>query len=411
MSIDEMFTKKQQNVFAELNKEDWFIAILHGAVRSGKTFIDNFVFLNELRRVSRIAAKEGVKNPQYILAGYTMGNINDNIINELANTFGIEPKFDRYGSFTLFGVKVIQTTTGNKAGVGRIRGMTAYGAYINEGSLAQREVFEEIKTRCSGTGARIICDTNPDHPEHWLKKEYIDKASDPKSEIKEFRFILDDNTFLSDRYIRNLKASTSTGMFYDRSILGLWVTADGAIYSDFDAKRDAVPVGTYDWWRADEIIYGCDWGYGHYGSITMLGRFNQTWVLLKETSETGREIDWWVDTMKSYISKYGDGPVYCDSARVEHVDRFAREGINAINADKSVLAGIEMVGGIIKQGLFRVVRDECPKFMAEVYAYSWNDRTGLPVKENDDCLDSLRYAIYTHQHKPVEWVTSQPLIY
>lgn len=53
--------------------------------------------------------------------------------------------------------------------LGRIRGMTSFGAYINEGTVANEEVFNEIKSRCSGEGARILVDTNPDQPEHWLK--------------------------------------------------------------------------------------------------------------------------------------------------------------------------------------------------------------------------------------------------
>ncbi|MDX6765064.1 phage terminase large subunit, partial [Streptomyces sp. F8] len=108
-------------------------------------------------------------------------------------------------------MKIVQTTHGTKNGVGRIRGMTAFGAYVNETSLANESVFEEIKARCSGKGARIIADTNPSHPEHWLKKNYIDSDS---PSIRSFNFVLEDNTFLSQRYIDNLKASTPSGMFY-----------------------------------------------------------------------------------------------------------------------------------------------------------------------------------------------------
>ncbi len=68
---------------------------------------------------------------------------------------------------------MVQTGHSKVSGIGAIRGMTSFGAYINEASLAHEEVFDEIKSRCSGTGARILVDTNPDHPEHWLLKDYI----------------------------------------------------------------------------------------------------------------------------------------------------------------------------------------------------------------------------------------------
>ncbi|MFR3483126.1 MAG: hypothetical protein ACLTXL_06345 [Clostridia bacterium] len=57
-----------------------------------------------------------------------------------------------------------------------------------------------------GDGARILLDTNPADPAHWLKRDYIDKA-DGKT-IVQFSWKLDDNTFLSDRYRANIKAST-----------------------------------------------------------------------------------------------------------------------------------------------------------------------------------------------------------
>ena len=402
MSINNLFTQKQQDVWCDLNREDWFVAVLHGAVRSGKTYLNNYIFLNEVRRVGLMAKENNIEKPMYILAGYSMGSIQDNILSELSNVFGIEIKVDRFNSFTLFGVKIIQTTHGNKTGVGRIRGMTAYGAYINEASLGVESVFEEIKTRCSGKGARIICDTNPDHPEHWLKKNYIDKAETNK-DIKQFQFILDDNTFLEPRYVNNLKNATPSGMFYDRSIMGMWVSAQGIVYADFDNKRDVKTIDDYQWWNADEVIAGVDWGYEHYGSIVVMARFDRTWVLVEEYAHQHYEIDSWVEIANNVRRKHGDIPFYCDSARPEHVDRFVREGFRAVNADKAVLAGIESVASLIKENKFKVIGENCTKFMQEVYAYIWNERTGMPVKENDDVMDAVRYAIYTHTYSAIEW--------
>lgn len=177
MALVDIYNPKQIDVLNKTIKNDWFITLLHGAKRSGKTKINNDLFLFELRRVRKIADEEDIKEPMYILAGVSSATIQKNILQELYNMYSIEPKFDKHGNFKLFGVKVVQAYTGNIGGVGAIRGMTAYGAYINEASLARQEVFAEIVSRCSGTGARILADTNPDNPEHWLKKEYIDNSS------------------------------------------------------------------------------------------------------------------------------------------------------------------------------------------------------------------------------------------
>ena len=78
-------TKKQDRILRELNNnDDWHILINHGAKRSGKTVLDNLLFLKELARAKRMADKDGVDNPQYILAGFTLSNIRQNVILELS---------------------------------------------------------------------------------------------------------------------------------------------------------------------------------------------------------------------------------------------------------------------------------------------------------------------------------------
>ena len=250
-------------------------------------------------------------------------------------------------------------------------------------------------------GARIICDTNPDHPNHWLKKDYIDKA-DNKSIIAN-HFTVFDNIFLNQRYVDNLIATTPSGMFTDRGIYGRWVSGEGAIYRDF--KEDML-VSDKDIPTDDITVYyaGVDWGYEHYGTIVVCGQTADGRVyLLEEHSAQYQEIDYWVDIAKDIKTRFGNIKFYADSARPEHVSRFKREGIRCINADKSVLSGIEQVAKLMKQGRFFVCSEKVNKFKDEIYQYVWNEKTGEPVKNNDDVLDALRYAIYT-SNKSSGWL-------
>ena len=251
----ELFAPKQEDVLRRVSSSDFFICGLHGAKRSGKTFINNIIFLKELVRVREMADKLGVDEPMYILAGTSSTSIQNNILQELYNTFDIEPKYDKHGSFIMAGVKVVQVYTGSISGLKRARGFTAYGAYVNEASLANEEVFKEIISRCSGEGARVVWDSNPDNPNHWLKQDYIDAKDDM---VIDFHFKLDDNTFLDERYKNSIKAATPSGKFYDRDIRGLWTIAEGAIYSDFDKDKHIVEK------PPDNIVRyyaGVDWGW------------------------------------------------------------------------------------------------------------------------------------------------------
>lgn len=392
MNLNRLYTPKQIEILKRTNTEDFFILGLHGAKRTGKTVINNDIFLRELIRVRKIADKLKIKEPMYILAGVSSKTIQNNVLQEIYNRYQLDIKFDKHNSFTLFGVKVVQAFTGTIGGLGGIRGMTAFGAYVNEASLANEKVFKEIISRCSGDGARIVFDTNPDNPEHWLKKEYIDSKSE---NIISYHFELDDNTFLSPRYIQNIKESTPSGMFYDRDIRGLWVTGEGVVYSDFDSNKHF--INDVDNIEFETYIAGVDWGYSHFGSIVVFGIDKQNnWYLLEEHAKQFKEIDYWADVALDIKARYGNINFYCDSARPEHVERFRRERIRAINADKSVLSGIEEVARLIKLGRFFVVSDKVKVFKKEIYNYVWDEKTGNPVKENDDVMDSMRYAIYSH---------------
>lgn len=382
--------------------DDWKYLILNGAVRACKTVIDNYLFLLELKRIKKLAEIEKEPHPQYILAGYSSNSIYTNVISSIENQFGIVMKTDRHGHYHLFGIDIVPAYTGSVRGIGAIRGMTSYGAYINEASLATHEVFQEIVQRCSVRSARIICDTNPDIPTHWLKTDYIDNH-DPKARIKAFSFTIDDNTFLSKDYVEALKAATPSGMFYDRSILGQWVTGDGIVYQDFNKDtmvipRDRVPDGL-------DYYVGVDWGYEHPNPIILLGddKDGNTYIL-EDYTQKHKFINYWVKIAQNLQNRFGRNLIfYADSARPDNVNEFQSNGLNCINANKNVLPGIECVAKKMREGKFYVVDSASSGLLDEIYQYAWDESTGLPLKENDvrhnDRLDAIRYAIYSRNKK------------
>lgn len=391
MDLSKLYTKRQLDVLNYIWNHDWFICGLHGAKRAGKTVVNNDTFVTELSRVRKIADRLGVDEPIYILAGTSSTSIQNNVLQELYNKYGFEPKYDKHGSFVFCGVKVVQVYTGSISGLKRARGFTAFGAYVNEASLANEIVFKEIISRCSGEGARVVWDSNPDNPNHWLNRDYIGKND---GKIIDFSFKLDDNTFLSKRYIDSIKAATPKGKFYDRDILGKWSVAEGAIYADYDSKIHVV----------DELpdmrryFAGIDWGYTHYGSIIVVGEgVDGNYYLVDGVAAQFKEIDWWVEQARKLTDIYGNIPFYADSARPEHVARFENEGFDISNANKSVIAGIELIAKMFKERRLYVKRGFVPRFFDEIYQYRWkeNSTKDEPLKEFDDVLDSVRYAIYS----------------
>lgn len=72
-----------------------------------------------------------------------------------------------------------------------------------------------------------------------------------------------------------------------------------------------------------------------------------------------------------------------------------KASIWAVGANKSIAAGIECVAGKWKRRKLFLARSQSTEFLREIFTYRWNDKTGLPVKENDDIMDALRYGVYS----------------
>lgn len=391
--LDKLYSPKQQEVLRYALTHDFFVLINHGAKRSGKTILDNDLFLQELKRVRRLADSMGVLLPQYILAGADLSAIKRNVLNEITNKYGIEFNFDKSNRFKLFGVVVCCFGHSKINDLGRIRGMTAWGAYLNEATVANPNVFAEIKSRCSAPGARLIMDTNPDRPSHWLKTDYIDKA-DGKT-IQQFHWQLTDNTFLNDRYIDSIKASTPSGVFYDRDILGMWVSASGVVYPDFSRERHF--IHQEDVPEMARYFAGVDFGWEHTGAIVLCGEdADGHTYLLREWSAKHRSIDDWIRIVKEEIQpRTGEITLWCDSARPDLINEMQCAGLDARNARKDVIAGIGEVATLFKTNRLHIVEEGINLFNEEIDTYVWKDNEDAPVKDNDDVLDAMRYAIYS----------------
>lgn len=394
MSLNDVFTPKQKQVVHAYLNEDFKYMILAGAVRSGKTYIDNFLFLMDLRRAKQLAEKNGDKHPQYILAGYSSGTIYNNVISSLEKQFGFDLRTDRHGHYSLFGIDIVPAFTGSIRGLGSIRGMTSYGAYINEASLAVEDVFQDIVSRCSVEHSHIIADTNPDNPQHWLKTKFIDNE-DPKARTVYYHFTIDDNPTLAPDYVESLKASKS-GMFYERDILGLWVTGEGTVYSDFDKSTMVIERSKLP----ESLTYtaGVDWGFDHPTAIMVVGHDDKgNYYLVDEAYGQFQQVDpHWIGVAQEFRKKYGANmPFWCDTARTEHIRNFQQHHINAKYGYKNVLDGVEKVAALIKQHKFYVVEGAAPNFINEIYQYVWDEKTGAPVKDHDHAQDAVRYCIAT----------------
>lgn len=407
MSLNDLYTKKQIEVLKETQKSDWFMLINHGAKRSGKTILNNDLFLMELMRVRKIADTLGIATPMYILAGVSSKTIQNNILTEIYNKYGITFKFDKHGSFVFKGVKIVQAYTGTIAGLGGIRGMTAFGAYINEASLAKQEVFKEIISRCSGEGARILVDTNPDNPKHWLLNEYINNSD---ANILSFKYSLDDNTFLGERYIKNIKANTPQGIFYQRDILGNWVAGEGVIYKSF--ADNVIKFETEKSFNFETINIGVDFGGNkskHAFCCTGITKGYKELIALaseKHEPDTPERLNaQFIDFVKKMLYKYGRiDCIYCDSAEqvlIRGMQKALQDNnlnIAIKNAIKNeIINRIRIVNVLMTTSRFFYIKNENTSLVDALQSAVWDSKSLEDKRLDDntsdiDTLDSFEYS-------------------
>ena len=407
MSLNDLYTKKQIEVLKTTQKSDWFMLINHGAKRSGKTILNNDLFLMELMRVRKIADTLGIATPMYILAGVSSKTIQNNILTEIYNKYGITFKFDKHGSFNFKGVKIVQAYTGTIAGLGGIRGMTAFGAYINEASLAREEVFKEIISRCSGEGARILVDTNPDNPKHWLLNEYINNSD---ANILSFKYSLDDNTFLGERYIKNIKANTPQGIFYQRDILGNWVAGEGVIYKSF--ADNVTKFETEKSFNFETINIGVDFGGNkskHAFCCTGITKGYKELIALaseKHEPDTPERLNaQFIAFVKKMLYKYGRiDCIYCDSAEqvlIRGMQKALQDNnlnIAIKNAIKNeIINRIRIVNVLMTTSRFFYIKNENASLVDALQSAVWDSKSLEDKRLDDntsdiDTLDSFEYS-------------------
>ena len=295
-----------------------------------------------------------------------------------------------------------------------IRGMTILCAYVDEITTLPVEFFRMLITRLRVRGrggvklaSRLFGTTNPDSPRHWLKVDYFDNPSRMR-DWKRFHFTLDDNPTLPQAYIDAMHAQYS-GMWYRRFILGEWVAAEGAIWSQFDEDRHVVDPSLIP--PMERLLcVSVDYGTEHRTAGIALGLArHRLWALREWAPDKGlAPAQYSADLRERFLptieSDFGLKPewIRVDPAARDFREQLFYDGVdNVAKAFNRVTAGLRTVSSLFATNRL-MLTEECPSLIAEIPGYVWDKKAvergdELPVKINDDFCDALRYAVHSTQ--------------
>lgn len=375
--------------------------ICDGAVRSGKTLCMGVSFF-----LWAMASFDGEK---FGLCGKTIVSLRRNLWSEVRARLGemgftCEEKLSqnlarvrlgkRENTFYLFGGK-------DEGSAALIQGVTLAGVLLDETALMPRSFVEQACARCSVSGARLWFNCNPEGPEHWFYKEWIERTRERNALYLHFE--MEDNPGLSKRVLERYKKRFS-GAFYRRFILGEWVVAEGRVYDFFDESYVGEAPAGLERWRIS-----CDYGTVNPASFGLWGWGNGVWYRVAEyyydSRKAGRQ-----KTDGEYaaeLRRLAGGRdielVVADPSAASFIETLRREGWRVAKAENEVLSGIRRTAEYLRAGKLVICRG-CGDALREFQLYRWDQRAGEDrvVKEHDHAMDEIRYFAASIAGEPRE---------
>lgn len=383
------------------------IAAWSGAVRSGKTIASLIAFI--------LAIKDAPHSGLIIVAGRTLQTIERNLIEPLQDPalFGAAAREVQHtrgsGTAIILGRTVHLIGANDARSEGKLRGLTACLALVDEATLVPEAFFTQLLARLSVAGARLLLTTNPDGPSHWLRKKFLLRAAE--LDLAHWHFTLDDNHSLSADYVKAIKAEF-VGLWRKRMVEGLWVQAEGAVFDMFDEEEHVVDeLPRIQKWISTGVDYGsrnptavivCGLGVDGRLYLTHEWRHDPAIAHRQLTDAAlSREIRAWMADLPLQGGLRGlqtDWTCVDPSAASLRLQLF-EDGITPALADNSVLDGIRLMASLLATDRLKIHRS-CKGLLEELPGYSWDDDAAekgedKPIKVDDHSIDAARYSIKT----------------
>lgn len=382
-----MLLSPKQREFVKYGTHRWNFK--GGATRSGKTYLD-FRWIIPIRIRERIG-KDGLA----VILGVTKSTIERNVLEPMRNIYGDElvGTISSDNTAWIFGEKCYCLGAEKVSQVSKIRGASIKYCYGDEVADWSEEVFALLKSRLDKEYSCFDGTYNPQYPNHWLKR-FLDSDADIFSQT----YTIDDNPFLPESFKENLKKEYEGTVYYDRYILGLWVRAEGLVYSMFgdDCITQEIPdTGDY--------YISIDYGTLNPFSAGLWCVGKRSAVRIAEIYYSGRETraqktdEEYCDMVERLAGEKTIRAVVVDPSAASFIEALRRRGrFKVRHADNDVMNGIRTVSDFLRNGKIKI-HESCENTIREFGLYRWDEKSEVDrvVKENDHAMDEVRYMAMT----------------
>jgi len=279
--------------------------------------------------------------------------------------------------------------------------------YTNQAEELTLADWETLTTRATGRAghmpyAQCIGDCNPAYPLHWIKQRTASGI------LRLIESTHRDNPDLYDQVTGEITAEGKrrigrldnlTGSRKARLRYGVWASAEGVVYDEFDP---AIHVCKRDRTEFVRFIAGVDEGYTNPAVMLVFGLDTDDRMhLFSEYYRRGVVQADLVDDAVGLAEQWGIDAWYVDPSAKGLKATMNRRGLKTPMVDNTVNDGIQAV-----KARLRIAGDGKPRLtfdpgainmLSEVGAYEWEGGAqgakDRPKKENDHAMDAMRYAV------------------
>lgn len=383
--------------------------IADGSIRSGKTLSLSLSFV--------MWAMSSFNDMNFGLCGKSIGALRRNVIRDLKRMlhgrgYTVEDKrgdnmlIVTRGSvtnyFLMFGGK-------DESSQDNIQGVTLAGVLLDEVALMPESFVNQATGRCSVEGSKLWFSCNPGSRRHWFKIKWINQYV--KKRLLYVHFTMDDNLSLSERTKERYRNMYS-GVFYKRYILGLWVIAEGLVYPMFDPDKYGVK-GDFTYRPTRRYYVSVDYGTVNpfAAGLFEYDPLKQRAVMIKELyyaggSEKRVDNEAYYRMLKKLIGDYRVEYIIIDPSAAAMIETIQKYGeYMVVRANNDVLNGIQDVTKFLNAGAL-FFKDDCTATFTEFESYAWDEDAAEDrvIKENDHCMDMIRYFCRTTLRDELKWI-------
>ncbi len=390
-----------------------FVAACCG-VRSGKTHGAAREFLLRIQRDR--AAKKGGLHYWAVAPTYPLTRIQEEELRDELRSAGALFQWRATERMMLFaaGITIQFKSADNPE---HLVGVGLDGLWIDEVARVKPEAWRgQLRMRLSDRTGWALFSTTP-LGRNWFHAEIWERGCDG-SEIRDpayasFTWRTVDNTAIPSLVAEVEQARIDLPLaYFRREYEASFDAFVGQVFSEWEPTLHVIGVsnrlglktlpqpldaqGNPTPWP--DVRYGFDPAYGHDGALLACVRdVAGVWYVAEEKVAPSILPNDWADMATEMVKKWGDGIIFFDPSRPEYRKLFSDRGLKARPANNEVLTTIQSIAILLHpiNGKPRLFIDaaKAPKTAMQIPGYRWQSGIERPVKENDDTVDALRYAL------------------